>query len=133
MEQKPDAEPDAGPSAEPGAGPEAAGDAQPDARYLLANERTYLAWTRTCLAFLVGGVALGQLSVRSGLEWLRTAIVLLVFVSGIVLTPLAFLHWRTAERAIRTGTALPRHVLPFVLMVLMVAVGLALAVLLVCS
>ena len=31
---------------------------EPDARFTLANERTFLAWIRTALAFLAGGVAL---------------------------------------------------------------------------
>lgn len=31
---------------------------EPDPRFTLANERTFLAWIRTSLAFLAGGVAL---------------------------------------------------------------------------
>ncbi len=31
---------------------------EPDARFTLANERTFLAWIRTSLALLAGGVAL---------------------------------------------------------------------------
>ena len=31
---------------------------EPDPRFTLANERTFLAWVRTSLAFLAGGTAL---------------------------------------------------------------------------
>jgi putative membrane protein len=34
---------------------------EPDARFSLANERTFLAWIRTGLALLAGGVALEAL------------------------------------------------------------------------
>lgn len=30
---------------------------EPDARFTLANERTFLAWIRTALAFIAGGIA----------------------------------------------------------------------------
>ena len=47
-----------------------AGD-EPDPRFTLANERTFLAWVRTSLAMLAGGVALHALSVP-GTTWVRT-------------------------------------------------------------
>ncbi|HET9290174.1 MAG TPA: DUF202 domain-containing protein, partial [Actinomycetes bacterium] len=34
---------------------------EPDYRFTLANERTFLAWIRTSLALLAGGVALHSL------------------------------------------------------------------------
>ena len=33
------------------------GGEEPDPRFTLANERTFLAWIRTSLAFLAGGIA----------------------------------------------------------------------------
>ena len=35
---------------------------EPDPRFTLANERTFLAWMRTALAFIAGGVALEAFS-----------------------------------------------------------------------
>ena len=34
------------------------GGTEPDPRFTLANERTFLAWIRTSLAFLAGGIAI---------------------------------------------------------------------------
>ena len=36
-------------------------DAEPDARFTLANERTFLAWSRTALALVTAGLAIVQL------------------------------------------------------------------------
>ena len=47
---------------------------EPDPRFSLANERTFLAWVRTALAMLAGGVALHALEVPST-DWLRTVVV----------------------------------------------------------
>ncbi|HEY3465651.1 MAG TPA: DUF202 domain-containing protein, partial [Amycolatopsis sp.] len=37
------------------------GGSEPDYRFTLANERTFLAWLRTALGLLAGGVAVHQL------------------------------------------------------------------------
>ena len=37
---------------------------EPDYRFSLANERTFLAWIRTALALLAGGVLLDQFSTK---------------------------------------------------------------------
>ncbi len=34
--------------------------AEPDPRFTFANERTYLAWSRTALALIVAGLAVAQ-------------------------------------------------------------------------
>jgi putative membrane protein len=53
---------------------------EPDYRFTLANERTFLAWIRTALALIAGGVAVVQLvpalsipGVRHGLGTVLTA------------------------------------------------------------
>ena len=46
--------------AEPGPGAPDAGT-EPDARFTLANERTFLAWNRTALALVVAGLGIVQL------------------------------------------------------------------------
>ncbi|MEV4253898.1 DUF202 domain-containing protein [Spirillospora sp. NPDC049652] len=106
---------------------------KPDARFLLANERTYLAWMRTCLAFVVGGVALTQLRVGHGLEWLRALTVALAVLGGILMTPFVYRRWQLNEQALRAGTELPGHRLPPVFLALTVTIGIGLAALLALS
>ena len=57
-----------------------AGD-DPDPRYTLANERTFLAWVRTSLAMLAGGVALHALGLPES-EWLRSVLAVLLVLFG---------------------------------------------------
>lgn len=95
--------------------------AEPDARFSLANERTFLAWVRTALALLAAGVALEALAlpIHPGLR-LAAAVVLVVL--GAVAAPVAWVGWARAERAMRRGDALPA---PTSFAVLVVGVALA--------
>lgn len=79
---------------------------EPDARFTLANERTFLAWIRTALALLAGGVALDLLGLdlQSGF---RLAASLTLVAAGIVLPLFGWLNWAATERALRRGDALP--------------------------
>lgn len=79
---------------------------EPDVRFSFANERTFLAWIRTSLALLAGGVALDALDVGLPRSLGRSLSALLV-VLGLYCAILAWLRWARAERAIRQGTALP--------------------------
>ncbi len=79
---------------------------EPDPRYTLANERTFLAWIRTALALLAGGVALEALSLPVELHWRLAASVLLI-VLGIVAPVQAWLGWARTERALRERLPLP--------------------------
>ncbi len=95
---------------------------EPDPRFTLANERTFLAWIRTSLALVAGGVALEALAegVHPGLR-LGAAVLLLVL--GMAVPPLAWADWASNERAMRTGTPLPhtRVALPLTIGVVVVA------------
>jgi putative membrane protein len=79
----------------------------PDYRFSLANERTFLAWVRTSLAFLAGAVALEQLVPAFRIPGLRTAVSVLLAVAGLVAGVGAYRHWARNERAMRHGHALP--------------------------
>jgi putative membrane protein len=88
---------------------------EPDYRFSLANERTFLAWIRTALALLAGGIAVVQLAPDLGPRPVRVVIgVVLIVISG-VLAAAAHHRWAEAERAMRTGTALPPSRLAVVL------------------
>ncbi|GAA4052106.1 hypothetical protein GCM10022282_11340 [Agromyces indicus] len=79
----------------------------PDYRFTLANERTFLAWIRTALALLAGGVLLHQFAV--GLEP-RVVLVIVAVGLGLVSTALsvvAYTRWRANEIAMRHGRPLP--------------------------
>lgn len=96
---------------------------EPDPRFSLANERTFLAWTRTGLALIAAGVALEVL----GLDLhpgFRLAASLLLIVGGIIVVPFAWWEWMRAERALRRSTPLPGAVSSALLAVIVVAVGL---------
>ena len=79
---------------------------EPDARFSLANERTFLAWVRTALALLAGGVALEALDLPVEPR-LRMAAAVLLVALGTAAPLLAWLGWARAERAIRRGEPLP--------------------------
>lgn len=82
---------------------------EPDARFSLANERTFLAWVRTALALLAAGVALEALDLPVE-ERLRLAASVLLVVLGSLAPLLAWWGWARAERAMRTGADLPAPV-----------------------
>jgi putative membrane protein len=79
---------------------------EPDARFTLANERTFLAWIRTSLALIAGGVALGVfgLDLHSGM---RMAASIVLLATGIVTPTLAWIGWIRTERALRLTQPLP--------------------------
>ncbi|WP_454051433.1 YidH family protein [Cellulomonas sp. Marseille-Q8402] len=79
---------------------------EPDGRFSLANERTFLAWVRTALALLAGGVALEALDLPVE-PHLRLAASLVLLVLGIVAPVQAWFGWARAERAIRERRPLP--------------------------
>jgi len=105
---------------------------EPDARFSLANERTFLAWIRTALALLAGGVALEALDLPIE-PHLRFSAALVLVVVGLLAPVTAWIGWAQAERAVRRGTRLPSPSAFGLLVIgvcvagLLVAIGLATA------
>jgi putative membrane protein len=79
----------------------------PDYRFTLANERTLLAYLRTGLALVAGGVAVAQYAPDLGVRWGSAVVALGLVVIGLGTATAGWLRWRGNERAIRAGTALP--------------------------
>lgn len=99
----------------------------PDYRFSLANERTFLAWIRTGLALIAGGLACAQFLPPLAIAHLREAIAVLLLVLGGLVALRAVDHWARTERAMRLKQDLPRTRFPAILAIV-VAFGAAILV-----
>ncbi|MDW5329010.1 YidH family protein [Plantactinospora sp. KLBMP9567] len=99
----------------------------PDYRFSLANERTFLAWLRTGLALIAGGLAVAQFLPPMPVPYLREALAVALLLLGGAVAVRAVDHWARTERAIRLGHELPASRFPAVL-ALLVGVGAVLLV-----
>jgi len=92
------------------------GETEPDARFTLANQRTFLAWSRTALALVAAGLGIVQLLPPfPGVRWGRHVIGVPLIVLGAVTAAQAYREWTSTQRALRRQQPLPRSVLPLVL------------------
>src|SRR3954452_10146859 len=86
----------------------------PDPRFTLANERTYLAWNRTALALIGGGLAAGQL-----LDFHSRPALLIVALPpialGLILALLTYRRCHSHEFLLRLVSPLPGGGPPFLL------------------
>jgi putative membrane protein len=99
----------------------------PDYRFSLANERTFLAWIRTALALIAGGLACAQFLPPLPIVHLREIIAVALLVLGAVVALRAVDHWSRTERAMRLGADLPASRFPAALAIV-VALGAVLLV-----
>ena len=91
---------------------------EPDARFTFANERTFLAWNRTALGLVVGGLAIAQLLPPfPGVPWGRHLLAVPLISLGAILSVAAYREWRRNQRALRLGQPLPHSSLPRILVV----------------
>ncbi len=103
-----------------------------DYRFILANERTFLAWMRTALGLVAGGVALDQfVAVASGSR-LIGLLAIGIIVLGAMVAIMGIVMWRRSDAAMFDGRPLPRtRAVPFIgvfFVLLALAVALALVV-----
>ncbi|MHA7273025.1 YidH family protein [Arthrobacter sp. TMT4-20] len=87
------------------------GGADPDPRFTLANERTFLAWIRTSLALLAGGIAIEAFTAELFDPVIRKALAILLLVLAMLLAAGACGRWLIVERAMRQGRPLPLSLL----------------------
>jgi len=79
-----------------------------DYRFLLANERTFLAWMRTALGLIAGGVALDQF-VRPETGSVAVAVVSMAAIAiGALLAIVGTVRWSRTDTAMRAGTPIAR-------------------------
>jgi putative membrane protein len=106
------------------------GGAEPDARFTFANERTFLAWSRTALALVVAGLAIVQLLPPfPGVPWGRHIIGTPLILLGSAVAVISYLEWQSNQRALRHGEPLTRSALPQLLAVTITVIGLVAAAL----
>lgn len=80
---------------------------EPDARFSLANERTALAWVRSGLGLVAGGVALASLASIVERPVFFDVIAAFACLSGAILALYALHSWRQHEVALRTDQPMP--------------------------
>src|SRR4051812_50066282 len=77
----------------------------PDPRFTLANERTFLAWNRTALALIGGGLAVEQFLDTGRATRLALAIPLILL--GALLAGSSYSRWRANQGGVKGGGSPP--------------------------
>ncbi|MDM0084706.1 DUF202 domain-containing protein [Variovorax sp. J31P179] len=80
---------------------------EPDYRFSLANERTFLAWIRTALAILAGGILLDQFSTKLQPHLAVEALAISLCMLATLLCIFAYRRWAANEVAMRHSAPLP--------------------------
>ncbi|MFC1403506.1 MULTISPECIES: YidH family protein [Streptacidiphilus] len=80
---------------------------EPDYRATLANERTFLAWTRTSLALLAGSLAVVQLGQATPIA-LRLALAAYLIALAIATVLVGYHRWRSVQHRMRLRQPLGR-------------------------
>ena len=107
---------------------------EPDPRFTFANERTFLAWSRTALALVVAGLGIVQLLPPfPGVPVGRHLLGLPLIALGAVLATTAYVEWVRSQRALRRGDPLPESVLPWILAATVTGIAVIAAVVLLIS
>lgn len=94
-----------------------------DVRFLLANERTLLAWVRTSLAIQAGGIALAAWQHHTPFM----GIAIIIF--GVVVALMGYHRYKLTDKSVRAGKLPPAGVGPFLQVYTIVIIAIFLAVL----
>lgn len=100
-----------------------------DPRFSLANERTLLAWLRTALALVAGGVAVATYAPDLGVPGGSGVVALGLVLIGLSTAVAGYRRWRGNEEAIRDDRPLPQGRLLAVLAAAVAAVVVVVGVL----
>jgi len=87
------------------------GGSEPDPRFTLANERTFLAWIRTSLALMAGGIGVEAFTADVFVPDIRKTLAITLLILGLVLSASSCLRWVQVERAMRRNMPLPLPVM----------------------
>ena len=94
---------------------EATAEEEPDYRFTLANERTFLAWIRTALALIAGGIAVVQFVPEFGIAGVRHGLSIVLTAGGGLLAAQAVRRWQRVQAAMRREQELPHTHVPMIL------------------
>ena len=107
---------------------------EPDPRFTFANERTFLAWSRTALALVVAGLGVVQLLPPfPGVPWGRHVLGVPLIVFGAVVALTAYREWTASQRAMRHDQPLPRSYMPVIMTVIIATMAVVAAVVVLAS
>lgn len=95
--------------------PRSGDETEPDYRFTLANERTFLAWIRTALALIAGGIAVVQFVPSFGIPGVRHGLSVVLTAGGGLLAALAVRRWQRVQTAMRRDEDLPPTLVPVLL------------------
>ncbi|MFC5677152.1 YidH family protein [Aeromicrobium endophyticum] len=84
---------------------------EPDPRFTLANERTLLAWVRTALGFVAGGLAVYAFGQDSIPHHLVKPVALTMLLAAALVTGASLQRWYAVQVAMRQRRPLP---IPFI-------------------
>jgi len=102
---------------------------EPDPRFTFANERTFLAWSRTALALVVAGLGVVQLLPPfPRVPWGRHVLGVPLIVFGAIVAVTAYAEWTRSQQAMRHGSPLPRSVMPLIMAIVIAAMAVLAAV-----
>jgi putative membrane protein len=93
----------------------------------MANERTALAWVRTGLALIAGGIALTSVAAVAELPTFLDVVAIFSCLFGAVTAVIALIEWQRNERAMRLGEPLPSPIALRWLVLVVVLAALVLA------
>ena len=103
---------------------------EPDPRFTLANERTFLAWIRTGLAFIAGGIALNAFTVDIDVDTRKTMSIIALAI-GSVISIWAWMSWARVERSMRERQPLRHSPVLFLLSLTVLAIAIFAAIVLI--
>ncbi|MDP1878312.1 MAG: DUF202 domain-containing protein [Actinomycetota bacterium] len=101
-----------------------------DYRFLLANERTFLAWIRTSLGIIAGGVALDQFVQVGQDDPVIGPLAIVTVLLGVVVAITGTVRWSRADTVMREGRPMRRSRGVLVVGACVAVIGILLAMLL---
>ncbi len=82
-------------------------NSRPDERFTLASERTFLAWVRTSLGLLAGGIAMVHLVPEFSTGWARTLLGTVMILLAVIAPITGLRRWFQVRRALESGADMP--------------------------